>query len=245
MPASDSGQPGKPGVILTAFRQLQRIGYVVAMYSGLRAACNCLFSAFLPKPQVSVLNRQCMQLLPGRSFRIRVNARKGREVSCACGTQVASNLRHPVRHRSPADYKFGMMSLSLLEPEISRWVYRYFCMTSHFGTGHFEIAFYEDHDTVVVFGVRNIVKANAARIGCARSVAGLSIADENDAVAILRSISRTLAANGLQLEYADPQQCVELSVIPSLLHPNRRQRVLSVLRKKYARMWKLAKPDPS
>lgn len=204
---------------------LYRFGYLLSMYTGLRAANNRVRHAFLPQLQVAKLSGRKLQLPESDRLKIRVHAR------------VASDAM-------PSDQQAGMISLTLVSPKIPRPLYALLCMTSHFGCGHIEVAIIEKNGGVVIHGIRNIVAANADRIGCRSFVRKLQLGNDEDEAALLRELSRSLDAVGLTPRFAHPRDCVELSVNHQLLHPSRRGKVRSALRRRYRRIWRKAGVDP-
>lgn len=131
-----------------------------------------------------------------------------------------------------------MISARLILPGISGWLYSGLQLTSHFGCGHIEIAFYEDGNRVIVYGIRNIIDANAKRIGLKSQLQNLNLASESEAIQVLTKIIDALRKKGLTTLLATPQSCVELSVDPRLLHLKRQAKILAVLEKRYQRLWK-------
>lgn len=199
--------------------RLYRAGYVISMYSGFRAVFNRLRSRWLPPLRAAAMSRRTLVLDDGT------------EVT----TQVHS------RHASgafPNGQRAGMISVRLVAPKIARPIYAWLCMTSHFGCGHIEIAFYEERERLVVFGVRNMLKANAWRIGLKARASKLQLCEDSDEVRVLTTVCRFLTENEFHVAFAEPSVCVQLAVDPSLLKPNKRDCTMDVIRKKYVRIWK-------
>lgn len=198
-----------------------RATYILAMYTGTRAAWNCVRSAVLPKPQAVILDRHRLRIATDTELLLRVHAR----------------ATHP--SLSPT-CRSGMISARLVTPEIPSWLYAVLRMTSHFGCGHVEIAIYEESSRVVIYGIRNIINANAMRIGFASVLDGLRLSDESEAIHVLTEVRHALLRKGLKTSFAAPQSCVDLSVDPRLLHPKTRAKTLVMLKKRYTRLWKQA-----
>lgn len=197
---------------------LLRAGYIVAMYTGLRAASNRVRSLFLPTPRAAILDGLEFSVDDLFQMRIRVHARS------PPGSITANRCA-------------GMLSIWLTSPGTIPPLYGLLRMTSHFGCGHIEIAFYEEHDTIIFYAIRNIVRSNAERIGCTYFFRNLNLRRNSDEIALLQKLSLTLNSLGLKTSFASPDDCVDFSVDNQLLRPEKRTRIRSTLRKKYVRIW--------
>ena len=207
------------------YGMLLRAGYLLSMYTGTRAAWNRARSTFLPAPQSAILDGRVLYLNESPDVLIRVHARVP---------------PHPL----PRKWRAGMFSACLLSPGIPRPVYALLRMTSHFGCGHLEVAFYECGGAVVIYAIRNIVKANAARIGCEHLLRNLDLGEESDEILVLRGLVQTLGAHGLQTSFASPEDCVTFAVNDLLLRPAKRVMTRAILRVRYTRIWSQAEmPD--
>jgi hypothetical protein len=200
---------------------LFRAGYIIAMYSGMRAIWNRARSVFLPMPQAAILDGKQLRVNNIAQVLIRVHARSP-PPSLTCSSAA------------------GMLSVHLTSPRTPRPLYALLRMTSHFGCGHIEIAFYEEHDTVIFYAIRNIVRANADRIRCGRLLRNLMLCEDGDEIVLLQKLSQTFNDLGLKTSFASPEDCVTLSVNNLLLRPERRSEIRSTLLKRYARIWKKA-----
>ena len=198
---------------------LYRAGYILAMYTGARAAYNRSRNAFLTQPKAAVIDGQRRRLTHTAVLLIRVHARIP-------------------PHSLPPDRRAGMVSIKVASPGISRALYALLCVTSHFGCGHVEIAFYEENGCVVFYGLRNTLKANAERLGSRFLPRTNFPRNRDDEIAILNEVSRILESNGLKTSLAAPGDCVKLSVNDILLHPERRHKTMDSLQNLYARIWK-------
>lgn len=198
---------------------IARIFYLLAMYSGVRAAFNRTRSAFLPSPKASILDGQTLQIENISSAKVHVHPRA-----------PAATLP-PVRHA-------GMISINLLSPGIPRFIYGLLRLTSHFGCGHIEIAFYEDSDAVTVYAIRNIIRSNIDRFGGKHVFRSLKLASENDEILILQKTLKALNDLGIETELALPEDCVRFAVNRLLLDASRRDAATEALHRKYSRISK-------
>lgn len=203
--------------LIVGTNRLYRIGYLLAVYSGVRAAFNRIRHSFLPALRVRTMDGRRLHVNSVIEVELRVHAR----------IPASPALR---KRRA------GMISVRLVSPEISRSLYALGCATSHFGCGQIEIAFHEDGDRVVCYAVRNIVRANAERIGFGSLLRKLSLWNDEDEVDLLREVLKCAAAHGFDASLADPEDCVALSVDQRLLPPENRAKALESLRRKYARL---------
>lgn len=129
-----------------------------------------------------------------------------------------------------------MVSLRLVTAPIGRWTYRYLCLTSHFGRAHAEVAFHVRGGEITVYGVRNIARANADRLGLSRLSGRLRLAGIEEEAWILQLVATALQRAGLVVRLASAQECVDLSVNDRLLPPGRRAHVRATLLRRYARL---------
>ncbi len=132
--------------------------------------------------------------------------------------------------------RYGLLSVRQVHPRVGPWLYRYLCLTSHFGCGHLEIAFYENSGTVTIYGVRNIARANAHRLGLREAAEKLLLSRRDEARMLLHEILPLLAGHGLAVRLAAPCECVALSVNRRLLHPSSESAALDALRKRYEKL---------
>lgn len=204
---------------------MNRILYLLAMYSGLRAVLNRVRSYCLPQPRASLLDRQVLLLDKACCVEIRVHARSH--------SQMKGKERIP-----------GMVSISLASPGIHPIAYALWKLTSHFGCGHIELAFFEERGVVHFYAVRNILKSNMERLGGNRLSRRLKFAQESDEIFFLQQVMKRLADHGLPAIFESPEICVDLAVSPSLLHPQKHQRSIQALLCKYRRISKRVGSNP-
>jgi hypothetical protein len=129
-----------------------------------------------------------------------------------------------------------MVSVRQVAPVVGRLAYRYFCWTSHFGRAHAEVAFYEEDGKVVVYGIRNIARANARRLGLSRLAERLRLAGSREEQRILRVASEILRRSGLDVHLAPARECVDLSVNERLLPPGHSAPVRQELLRRYTQL---------
>lgn len=201
------------------FVLLFRVGYFFAMYTGLRAATNRMASWKRPHLKAHMIDHHELALGTGE-FCVRVHSR-------------AAPLSIPTMARA------GMISLAVLStagPSISPR-HRLMRRTSHFGCGDLEIAVYETADKLTIYGVRNIVAGNSLRIGWMIPDA-VGVFRHQDVAVVIRDLVMYLGEGGLHVDFAPPDDCVNLSVDDRLLPHDRRDRVKSSLRRYYVKLWK-------
>jgi hypothetical protein len=196
---------------------MKRILYLVAMFTGVRAAFNWGRSCFMPKLRVAILDGETLQFDEYGEVRIHVNAR-------------------PSPKASDSEARAGMISLYLESPGISSLLYTFIRLTSHFGYGHVEIAFYEANDRVTFFAVRNILRSNLDRLRLNQYFVGLKFSSDDDEIILLRGMLHKLNSLGIKASFATPDECVSLAVNPSLLVPKQRNLATEALRRKYRRI---------
>lgn len=178
----------------------------------------------MPKLRVAILDGETWQFDEFGAVRIRVNAR-------------------PSPKASDAEARAGMISLYLESPGISSLLYTFMRMTSHFGYGHVEIAFYEANDKVTFFAVRNILRSNIDRLRLNQNFDSLKFSSDDDEIILLRGILHKLNSLGIKASFATPDECVSLAVNPSLLVPKQRIETIEALRRKYQRIEKKLATD--
>ncbi len=197
---------------------LYRWAYLVAMYSGIRAVHNRISSQMSARDcALSRFNRTHLQTEHMGEVVLFVHKRSGP------GMDIEGTA-------------FGMISVQQRNPKVGRFLYRYFCLTSHFGCGHMEIAFYEKQGKVTLYAVRNTAASNAFRLKWFELSDKLTLAQWDERV--LRIIVRHLESNGFTTGFADVSESINLSVNNRLLHPHSRLRALRHLKKKYTRLRK-------
>ncbi len=194
-----------------------RSAYLFAMYTGIRAVANRVRSLFLPVPRAAVIDGAIIQLDETVSFKVRVHGKIAPRKSGA--TRVG-----------------GMISVYLMHPGIRRSLYSLLRVSSHFGCGHIELAFYEDDSTVCVFAVRNMLRSNLDRVGCNAWFRSLPLSTERDELCVLARILKELRTQDLNAYLVSPAECVDLAVSPWLLRHQIRARAITALTRKYERM---------
>lgn len=199
--------------------KITRAVYLFAMYTGLRAAVNLLRSFRMPLPRSSAIDGEVIDFGGLESLVVRVHAR----------ASPAADV---------GDSVGGMISVYSLRPGIPRWRYSLFRMSSHYGCGHLELAFYEKDNNIFVYAVRNILRSNLNRIGCSSWTDGLSLGAERDEFLVLEKIFGELRTHGLHTSLVPPEECVKLAVSPMLLKSATRDRTMIALTRKYKRMAK-------
>ena len=99
-----------------------------------------------------------------------------------------------------------------------------------------EIAFYEKKGQVTIYGVRNIARSNAHRLGLLGAASKLLLARREEAKMLLREVVPHLTEHGLVVKIAAPCECVTLSVSRRLMHPDSQSTALVALRRKYEKL---------
>lgn len=174
--------------------------------------------------RVATLDGDFLQFNEYGSVRIRVNAR-------------------PAPRSFDFEARAGMISLYLVSPGISGLLYSLMRLTSHFGCGHVEFAFYETHDKVTFFAVRNIVRSNLDRLQLNKHFRSLKLSRSDDEIVLLKLLLNKLNTLGIETSFASPDECVALAVTPSLLVPKQRIETIEALRRKYQRIEKKLAAD--
>ena len=179
---------------------LCRWGYLVAMYCGLRAGFNRIRS--------KMCTDGC-QL--ARLHRTRLCSEK-------VGDLVFSVHERPNPQSFSGEANFGMISVQHRYPKLGPLLYRYFCLTSHFGCGQLEIAFYEKQGKVTLYALRNTAASNAFRLGW-HGISQKLMLDKRDDVVMLE-VMRYLEKSSFVTSLADVSECLNLSVSNWLLNPS-------------------------
>lgn len=198
---------------------MRRVLYLLAMYSGLRAAFNRVRSGFLEQPRSRLLDAQALTLANGQQISLRVHARS------------VAKLRGDGRMA-------GMVSVVWAESGIHPSVYRFLQLISHFGCGHVELAFFEERGVVHFYAVRNILRSNLERIGFHRLSRRLPGSTENSEILVIKTVCQALQDHGMDVVFLPPHDCVSLAVTESLLDPKQSDRCVSALLRKYHRIYK-------
>lgn len=193
--------------------------FLIYVYSGMRSAFNLTRSFFLQKTGLCLIDRQIILLDENNLATIRVHSR-------------------PVPKSVEQGSSAGMISVFLHSPGITRFNYALFRLTSHFGLGHIEIAFYEDRGAIVIFAIRNMLQANIDRIGLTRFFADLKLTSRDDEIMVLQQIVDLLGSHGKTFSFALPENCVKLAVHPALLNPETERRNKEAIRSNYKRVVK-------
>lgn len=198
--------------------------FLFYVYSGMRSAFNLTRSFFLQKSALDYIDRQVILLDENNPATIRVHSRP-----IPKSVEVASSA--------------GMISVFLHSPGISRLSYFVLRLTSHFGMGHIEIAFYEKHNCIVFFATRNMLQANIDRIGLKRFFPALRLSSRDDEIAVLQQIVNLFSSYGKTFSFALPEHCIALAVHPSLLNPKTEMRMKEAISRNYKRIAKKIRCD--
>ncbi len=166
--------------------------YLVAMYSGIRAVFNCIRS------------KMCAGACE------LVGLHKTRLCSQKIGDVMLFVHQRPSPRTFAKETAFGMISVRHRYPRVGFLLYRYFCLTSHFGCGHMEIAFYEKQGKVTLYAVRNTAASNAFRLKWFGISAKLTLAQWDER--LLKAMVRHLENAGFVTDLADVSECIDLSV---------------------------------
>lgn len=134
----------------------------------------------------------------------------------------------------------GMMSIYLESPGIPKPLYRLALLTSHFGCGHIEIAFFECGDQVVLYAIRNMLAANIKRFRMASWFDHLKLNQGEDDAAVLREVIELLEKKRIDHSFASPDDCVKFSVLPFLIAPHRLEKTKEAIRRNYKRTIRLS-----
>lgn len=201
----------------SATDSLRRAWYVATMGVGARACFNRILSRSLPALRAQVLDRSRLQVDRQIELELRVH-------------------RRPAPAELGGEAAAGMLSARLVAPRIPRLLYRLLCLTSHFGCGHHELAFYERGDFVIFYGVRDIASANARRFGFGDLARRTALRSPGDEAALVAAVGAALRAAGLRAAFAEPAECVRLAVDPRLVPPSRRAPLQRRLVRRYERL---------
>ena len=187
------------------------------MYTGTRAALNQIRGFFLPRLRVSILHGSTLRLNSFGDVKVRVNAR-------------------PPSNTLNSGVKAGMISIYLLAPGIPKSLYRLLRLTSHFGNGHIELAFYEHGDSVVFFAVRNILRSNIDRVGMGKQFCDLQLNSKDDEIIAIQPIFQALSLRGIEATFAPPEECIKLAISKSLLNKKTRDQTIDSMLRRYKRI---------
>lgn len=192
---------------------LLRYGYYAAMYTGLRALYN-----------------------RARGMRRTLDPRLQGVTQVQLGNEMLRARCHarPRPRCGSSDASFCLVSLRLQEPPLVRWLYRALCATSHFGDGHLEVALYLEGDVARLYACRNIVRANARRLGLVCVADRLRLRRRRESTRALRAVADALSSCGFSVDHATPEECVAISTDGRLLRPASRGATLRGLHRKYA-----------
>lgn len=134
---------------------------------------------------------------------------------------------------------FGMISLKQTHPKIHPLLHWYFCLTSHFGCGQTEIAFFEEHNKVKLYALRNTAASNVFRLGWADMARQLKLANRDDVV--MRLVINHLEDKGIASVLASTSECVDLAVSNLLLSPGSREQTISAIKRRHSQLQKALK----
>ena len=199
--------------------QLRYWGYTAAMLSGFRALYNRCRNWGQPPLRLAVFDRSCLELRGGTQATLRVHRRR-------------------LPAAKPTIGPTGMLAIRLQSSGLPGWLDRWMCLTSHFGSGHIELAFVESADSVTFYAVRNIAASNLARIGGQRWL-GLAKATRGpDDFSVLLDVADWLGRHGVACSLAPPEDCVDYAVDRCLVPTDRWPQLRLSLEKRYARLAK-------
>lgn len=219
-------------VLKTVAADCYRWGYLLAMYTGLRA----IFNQF-----TDALRRRSI----GDHAALSVRRMDGLCVPFPADA-FPSDLAIRVHTRSPPLPGVGAGIISVAacltagseQPRVS-WRHRLLRWTSHFGCGDVEIAFYECDQTVTLYGFRNIIAGNSRRLGLRLPATALPD-DSHTSALLIAGIMNRLTDSGHRVRLASPAECVHLAVDDRLLPAHRRSCALTFLRRHYRELWRRA-----
>lgn len=195
----------------------RRIIYLVAMYTGCRALYNRWRSWGKRNLRVAKLDRVGLLISDRESAVMRVHTR------VLSSTKIAGS-------------RAGMLAVYLKSPGISALTYRLLRLTSHFGTGHIELAFIEDHEGITFYAIRNILRSNIERIGAQSWFRGLKLGREQDEWQVLLNVIDALECQGIRVAFAPPAECVALALSKNLLPPENQAHAGIALERKYKKV---------
>ena len=200
---------------------LYRWGYLVAMYCGVRAVFNRIRSRkYIDGCQLARLHRTRLRSETLGDLMLFVHARPG-----------------PPSFSGKAN--FGMISVQQRHPKLGALLYWYLCLTSHFGRGQMEIAFYEKQGRVILYALRNTAASNAFRLGWYDISKKLTLAKRDDVA--MRVVMQHLERSDFVTRLAAVSECLSLSVSDWLLSPASRLRALGAMKKKYSQLHRTLK----
>jgi len=107
------------------------------------------------------------------------------------------------------------------------------------------VAFYEENGEVVFYGVRNIARANAARLGLENLARAFQILRKKEDEAVLLVLVRMFLKHGINSRHAEAEECLKFAVSQRLLHPGRREEALGRLHRKYERLYAILDKQPA
>ncbi len=193
--------------------------YPIAMYTGLRAAYNRWQNRGGTSLRLEAFDRVLLQVLDGELGVLRVHRRR---------------LPASKRTMGPT----GMIAISLQSPGVLSWLYRWLCLTSHFGTGHVELAFVELPEGITFYAVRNIVRSNLERIAGSNWFPTLKLQRPQDEIQVLLRVAHWLRERGVPTYFAPAEECVTFSIDRCLVRPDRLPRVQAALERRYRQIIK-------
>jgi len=206
-----------------------RWGYLLSMYTGLRAFFNQLTDTLrrrsIGDPALSAgrMDGLCVPF-PADAF--------------------PSDLLIRVHTRSIAlpGVRAGMISVAVYLTSVTgasrlSWRHRLLRWTSHFGCGDVEIAFYESDQVITLYGFRNIIAGNSRRLGLRLPTTAVPD-DPHTSALVIAAIVQQLTDSGHRVRLASPTECVRLAVDDRLLPAHRRGRTRSCLRRRYRELWR-------
>ena len=196
---------------------LNRLFYLAATYTGVRALFNLFLSIKYDPGRVSHLD-DLFFTLPGLGLaRIRVHGRGGPRNGCPSA-------------------KYGMISLSLLKPGVDQSLYGLLRLTSHFGCGHLELAYRDINDGIEIYAVRNTLEANISRFRLNQVFSSLKkITNEDEHRVLIQTISM-LGKLGITCRLSSPSECCRLAIAHNLLKPGTQDFIIKLLHRKYERI---------
>ncbi len=201
------------GSSLSSLDTLLRLGFVACVFTGLRAGFNRVRARLRRRPALgSRLHGARVEVGTLGPMRLQVHRRP-----------------RPDAARVAAD--FGMISARQERPRVKRALYCYLALTSHFGSGHLEVAFYEARGQVTIYAVRNTAQSSARRLGWKEVVGHLG--SKGDDLRLVRALATLFEREGVSLGVASGAECVELALTARLVAPRALQGTRASLERKY------------
>lgn len=197
--------------------QLQYWGYTAAMFSGVRALYNRCRNWGQPPLRLAIFDRSRLELRGGGQATLRVHRRR-------------------LPATKPTIGPTGMLAIRLQASGLPGWLDRWMCLTSHFGSGHIELAFVESAESVIFYAVRNIAASNLARIGGQRWLGLTYAARCPDDCSVLLDVADWLGRHGVTCSLAPAQDCVDYAVNRGLVPADRWPQLRLNLEKRYTRL---------